>query len=180
MQSLRAQSGAPVPRAPQEPEPPVRVDGPYGRFGGPTSKPQVWIAAGVGITPFLALADALGAEGAPVQLIYAVRSRDKAAHLAEIEEIAARTERLSLTVWESAKDGRLTTDKVVEIAGDGLRKSRVMFCGPTAMRRSLSETLTQHGVSARNFHYESFEIRTGLGFRRLAAWLWERHQARRA
>ncbi len=157
----------------------VRVGGPYGRFGSRTAGRQVWIAAGVGITPFLALAESLPDDGAPVQLIYAVKSAETAAHMEEIKDISANNDRLGLTIWESRATGRLSASDIVAAAGGDLSGVKLLFCGPAAMRRSLSAALARYGVSSRNFHYEVFEIRTGLGLRRFAEWMWQRRQQQR-
>ena len=56
----------------------VRVAGPFGHFRLLTRNraPQVWIASGVGITPFVAWAQALPDDGAePVHLFYSARTR---------------------------------------------------------------------------------------------------------
>ncbi len=149
----------------------VSVDGAYGRFGQNPRGPQIWIAAGIGVTPFLSLARALGPESAPVTLIYAVRNAAEAAHLDEIRALADGTANLSVIIWESAESGRITADDLARIAKADLNKIKVLFCGPTPMRRSLASGLSVHGVSARRFHYEAFEICTGLGLRRLLGWL---------
>lgn len=154
----------------------VRVQGPFGRFGRTAKGPQVWIAAGVGITPFVALAESLPASAEPVRLIYAVRLREQAAHLALLEELARQKSNLDLTVWESATSGRLTADKVSEIAGPDLGSSNVLFCGPGAMREALGKSLTRFGISQRQYHYEEFEIRTGIGLESLLHWLWARRK----
>lgn len=157
----------------------LRVQGPFGRFGRARG-PQVWIAAGIGVTPFLALAGALPEDSAPVTMIYAVRDRATAPHMAELESRAASHDKITLVVWESKSQGRLDADKIAGIVGESLAKSTVSFCGPSDMRRSLSAGLAKHGVSARRFHFEAFEIRTGLGLRKLAAaaetW-WQRRAA---
>ncbi|GGE47935.1 ferredoxin reductase family protein [Actibacterium pelagium] len=153
---------------------PVTVEGPYGHFGRPGKTPQVWIAAGVGITPFTALAQSLAPDAAPVTMIYAFRSADEAAHLAELEAIAADKPNLTLVPWASEEKGRLDGEGVASITGKDLSGHRVLFCGPVAMRRALGLALAPFGLTARNYHYEAFEIRTGLGLRRLAIKLIDR------
>lgn len=153
----------------------LRVDGPYGRFGGNSKRAQVWVAAGIGITPFLALAEALSADGPPVDLIFCVRAAEGAPHLSQIKTLADANPRLQLTLWESQSSGRLTAEGIAAIVGD-LAGRQVLFCGPSAMRRALAAGLAAMGVSARNFHYEVFEIRTGLGLRRFAEWIWRQRR----
>ncbi|MEL7466846.1 MAG: ferric reductase-like transmembrane domain-containing protein [Pseudomonadota bacterium] len=149
----------------------VRVDGAFGHFGRSLKGQQIWIGAGVGITPFVALAEALSDGDGPVQLIYAVRTLDDAAHVRHLHDIAAGKANLDLTIWESAERGRLDPDSIAEISGHTLADCRVLFCGPGDMRRALAVGLQRHGVSQRRFHYEEFEIRTGLGVRAFLRWL---------
>jgi len=149
----------------------VRVEGPFGHFGQGVSGPQVWIGAGVGITPFLAMAEALASDAPAVTLFYAVRGRSEAPHLAALEALAAAKPNLRLVVWESAQSGRLTPDALVETVGTEFGDGAVLFCGPTSMRDALREGLARHGVSDRRFHFEAFEIRTGIGLESLARWL---------
>ena len=152
----------------------VRVEGPFGHFGRHLKGPQVWIAAGVGVTPFVALAESLGEDDGPVTMIYAVRNRAEAAHMATLEALAAENANLSLTLWESADKGRLNADTIARIAGSDLAAAKVLFCGPVEMRKTLAAGLSRHGVAQNRFHYEEFEIRTGIGLRRLARWLTSR------
>lgn len=146
----------------------VRIEGPYGYFGARLQGPQIWVAAGIGVTPFVALAGALEQGHGPVTLMYSVRDTDHAPHLAELQQIAQEKAQFTLIVWETAQTGRLTPEAIVAQAGDGLSATRVLFCGPVDMRRSLQAGLAAHGVTGRRFHYEEFEIRTGLGLRRIA------------
>jgi hypothetical protein len=46
------------------------------------------------------------------------------------------------------------------------------------MRKSMRDGLITLGVSTRRFHFEEFEIRTGIGLRRLSARLLARVIAR--
>ncbi|MEP3279555.1 MAG: ferredoxin reductase family protein [Stappiaceae bacterium] len=147
----------------------ARVEGPFGDFGIARG-PQVWVAAGIGITPFAAMAGALKADDGPVTLIYSVPERSKAAHLAELEATAASNSNLSLIVRETVREGRLNADIVADLAG-GVRDKTVLYCGPANFRKALSGGLRQHGVPARRFRYELFEIRTGIGMRRLLDYL---------
>ncbi len=152
----------------------VRVEGPYGRFGQGPARSGLWIAAGIGVTPFLALGQALAPSDPPVTMIYSVRDRSSAAHLAELEDLAAAKDNFRLELWESAARGRLTAEGATEFLNRSGDAARVMFCGPVEMRRSLAQGFAVSGVSPRDFHYEEFEIRTGLGLRPFARWLWDR------
>ena len=144
----------------------ARVEGPFGHFGG-VRGPQIWVAAGIGITPFAALAGALKEGDGPVTLVYSVREKSKAAHLGELEAVAKSNPNFTLLLRETAIEGRLTADHIAEIAGANLKKMHVLYCGPVALRDVLRKGLKSHGLSARRFRYELFEIRTGIGLKKL-------------
>ncbi len=150
----------------------AKVEGPFGRFINPAPKhPQIWIAAGIGITPFVAWANALPDDHAPVTLHYSVRHAAQAAHLDELQEQAKRLKNFTLHVHETHTGQRLTIE---DIASNDLSKTKVFFCGPEAMRKSLVNGFKMRGLSSRSFHYEEFEIRSGIGLRRFANYLLKR------
>lgn len=152
----------------------VRVQGPFGRFRYYGRGPEVWVAGGIGITPFLAWADALDVESPPVDLFYCVRSRMDAAHLNEIEKLTKMKPNLRLHLVVSGDGQRISADEIADAIGPNLRRAKVSFCGPNSLRASLRTGLQAHGVASRRFHYEEFEFRTGIGFKRLTRWLIDR------
>ena len=66
----------------------VLVQGPFGRFRFSGRAPEVWVAGGIGVTPFLTWAKALPDGAGPVDLFYCAQSRATAPHLDELEAIA--------------------------------------------------------------------------------------------
>ncbi len=152
------------------------LQGPFGRFTLPKApRPQVWIAGGIGITPFVAWAEALEVEGPECHLIHCVRARNQAPHLDRIEAIVASNPRLHLHVVETSQGPRLTADRVAELVGsETLSDATVAYCGPTALREVLRIGLRTYGVTARRFHFEAFEFRTGVGLEALALWVGKR------
>lgn len=117
----------------------VKVQGGYGRFvRRPTEQPEIWIAGGVGITPFVAWAQALTAKdmtlsSAEIHLFYCVQSREKAVHLSLFEQTMQTYANFHLHLIDSATMPRLDKDKILEEVGD-LSKSKAYFCGPRTMR----------------------------------------------
>lgn len=149
----------------------VRVQGPFGRFHLRGTGPQVWIAGGIGITPFLTWAVALDPEADHVDMFYCARTKVDAPHLSEIEAIAAAKPNLSLHVMLSSEGQRISGDGVAETVGSNLANAKIAFCGPLSLRHSLQSSLRTNGVTQRNFHYEEFEFRTGVGLNSLAKWI---------
>lgn len=151
----------------------ARVEGPFGHFGAAKGE-QIWIAAGIGITPFAAMASELKPGDGPVTLIYSVRNRSQAAHLEELELIAQQKPNLSLILRESAVEGRLTPNDVVSYISN-IKSVTVLYCGPVALRNALRAGLRARGLAARRFRYELFEIRTGIGLKRLLRYITSRN-----
>lgn len=152
------------------------VTGPFGHFSMPFGRdPQIWIGAGVGITPFIAFAESLKSrETGPVKLYYCVRERDDIPYVVELEKIAEEVSGLELIIVNSAEGVRLTPDRVATDLGGDLSQAHVFFCGPVAMRKALRRGLVLKGLRASRFHFEEFQMRTGIGLSTLAEWLWDR------
>jgi len=152
----------------------AQIEGPFGRFERPHRAPrELWIAGGIGITPFLAWAGAKQ-DATPVDLIYCVREASQAAHLEELRQLAETAPNLTLHIHESAQSGRLTAESALQLAGADVSDLTVSFCGPAAMRQSLAQDFGRLGLSGTKFRYELFEIRTGLGLRALSGWVQKR------
>lgn len=149
----------------------ARVSRPFGHFHCDNTRDQVWIASGIGITPFVAWAKSVGDVKGDVHLFYCVRSRALASHLRELETLAVRHANFHVHLMESQTMGRLTPNAVAAHITASRSNVGVAFCGPKAMREAFRHGLAAHGFSPRHFRYEEFEIRSGLGLRKLAAWL---------
>lgn len=148
----------------------VRVQGPFGRFQHSGKTQEIWVAGGIGITPFLAWAHALEESAEHVDLFYCVKSRDQAPHLSELEALAGAKPNLDLHLFVSNEGKRLSAKLISQCIQGNMSTMRVSFCGPVSLREALRKGLALHGVSARKFRYEEFEFRGGIGLKALAAW----------
>lgn len=151
----------------------ARVEGPFGDFNMPRGN-QIWVAAGIGITPFAAMAGTVTADSGPITLFYSVRDRQKAAHLQELEAVAVKHPNFQFVLHETGKVGRMTAATITERVGTDLKKMHVLYCGPSELRIALWERLREHGLVLRRFRYEAFEIRTGIGLHKLFNFILER------
>ncbi len=143
----------------------VLVEGPYGRLEllpATDDRPVLWIAGGVGVTPFLAAATASSsARSHRPQMIFCVRSRDDAPGLETLER-AADEGRIELHVFASAEGRRLSAEALDEVIADvSIAEAHVVMCGPTALVRDMRAALVARGVP--HVHVEGFDIRTGIG-----------------
>ena len=142
---------------------PVRVEGPYGRFdfGGAQAR-QIWVAGGIGITPFVARMqarvqdEAHAGAAAPVDLFYSTSAPDEG-FIARLRELAAQA-RVKLHVLVSQRDGRLDADGICRKVPDW-KLAGVWFCGPAGFGATLRDTLAARGLPAERFHQELFEMR---------------------
>lgn len=143
----------------------VVVEGPYGRLA-PISKHPVdhviWVAGGVGITPFLgASISRPPGDGPTPHLFYCVPSRRDAPAMESLEA-AARDGRIHLHVYASDERNRLQTHHILTATGaENLRNTHIVMCGPDSLVRSMRSGLRMHG--SRRVHVEGFDIRSGLG-----------------
>ena len=115
------------------------VEGPYGRFA-PLRDPsrQVWVAGGIGITPFLsALRTMTPGHGRTIRLHYCVRTAREALFPEELKARADEVGGVSVAVLESDAGQRIDADEVT----DGLDGSpghwSFWLCGPKPMVAAL-------------------------------------------
>ena len=142
----------------------VRLDGPHGSFEvlPSESRPTVWVAGGVGITPFLSALDAAAAHGIVPHLIYCIRDRDHAVALEELTE-AHDTGRIRLRVAVSSEGRRFDVDTFedLEIPVDQWPMAHVAVCGPAGLIESVTTAARTRRVD--RVHHEDFDLRSGLG-----------------
>ena len=138
---------------------PAAVDGPHGRFDRRrgTSR-QVWIGAGVGITPFLSWARSLDEELGAEQIDFYVTSRGRSPFADELEAIAARHPNLHLHIIDTAVDGHLEPERVLAQIPEPAGLS-VFMCGPKRMTTEFRDACRRAGVSPGNIHFEYFNWR---------------------
>lgn len=134
----------------------VRLQGPFGTFlSGRSAGAQLWIAGGIGITPFLA---ALRRDRCayPVALIYLYRSAQDAAYVDELKAIAEADPLLAL---HDVCAGGLPDFAALFGKVPDLRERNVQLCGPVPLIDAAREALGRHGVPADSIHFERFDFR---------------------
>jgi len=138
----------------------ARVQGPYGAFfkGAATRQPQVWVAGGIGITPFLSMARSLTEQAAPVDLYYLARNPDDFIGLDDLRAVANRFNNFRVFPLTAGDDQRPTIEAMLRHSGP--LADRVFFlCGPLPMVNELTVRLEGLGVPAAHVHTERFDFR---------------------
>lgn len=142
----------------------VRVEGPYGRFDlSRRSKraQQIWIAGGIGVTPFLAWIESLQAnpESAPAaELHYCTRDREIDAFVPRLEELCANLPTIRLHVHGARQGQTLSADTLASSRLSG-KSTEIWFCGPQGLAMKLKEGVRTSWEGRVRFHQEAFEMR---------------------
>jgi predicted ferric reductase len=139
---------------------PVQIEGPYGNFTFEDSCPtQIWIAGGVGITPFIAKMrqrQREHADGHEVHLFYTSENR----HDEGLEKLSALASDAGVH-WHfvhSPRDGFLTGERVRAGVPDW-NDASIWFCGPAAFGEAIRSDFAIHGLKPHRFHQELFAWR---------------------
>lgn len=135
----------------------VRLHGAFGNFLTELpATPQLWVAGGIGISPFLAL---LRAEPLrqPTTLLYLYRQPTDGAFLAELRAIADANP--LLTLRPVASGDALPDLAAVLPEGVALAGCECYLCGPPGLVAAVRRELQQRGIQARHLHFENFEFR---------------------
>lgn len=135
----------------------ARVEGPYGRLShtAVANPRQVWVAGGIGITPFLSMARSLDAAGHEIDLYYCTEHADQAYYLDELFAIADRDMRVRVIPVRKDSLGRVTAEDI-EGASHVLAKKDILISGPPAMIDNLTRQLRRLGVPRERIHFERF------------------------
>jgi predicted ferric reductase len=137
------------------------IEGAYGMFNYKTGGPkQIWIAGGIGLTPFLSFVrDMDGNLQHKVDLYYTVRHPEEAIFVNELEDACVKNPNLKVYVRYSAKEGSLTIEEIVKNAGGNISGYDVYLCGPLPMMQAFETKFIDLGLPKNNIHYEEFNFR---------------------
>jgi predicted ferric reductase len=139
---------------------PVTVEGPYGEFTFEDDcEHQLWIAGGIGITPFLSQLEHLSARGGATKRIdfwYCTRGKLAQQFPANLADMCRRSN-VNFIHIDSLQE-RLSPEALLATCRDSKRMS-VWFCGPDEMRKRLQMMLQRSGLPKGRFHYDSFRMR---------------------
>jgi predicted ferric reductase len=141
------------------------LEGPFGEFifDRAELKRQIWVAGGIGITPFLSMARSLPRSaglsrygGYDINMFYCVKNSDEAVFLKELEQIAERFSRFRVMPWYSDVSGFITAQAIEKRSG--LRDADIFICGPGKMIRSLRTQMIGLGVLKKRMYSEEFDL----------------------
>ncbi len=137
----------------------VALEGPYGCFDFSDEQPrQVWVGAGIGITPFIARLKQLAIAGdkRPIDLFHSSKEYEVTAleRLKSLAEAAG----VKLHIMIDDRDGFLNAEIIRSKVPDW-KTSSFWFCGPPKFGQKLRADFVGQGMSSKHFHQELFHFR---------------------
>lgn len=137
----------------------VTIEGPYGAFGqGPlTNQREIWIAGGIGITPFISLARDLKNNHRQADLFLSFKNPAEAIYVSELESIVGNDSRLKIFPFYSDEMGFLSADYIEKNSGP-LADRLIYICGPVGLMKALKTQFVSKGVAPANIHTEEFSL----------------------
>jgi predicted ferric reductase len=141
----------------------VSVEGPYGRFNYkrfPNSD-QVWIAGGIGITPFIGMVQDFDQDSSfkgDITLFYSVKHHDDLIGDLIFKNVVQKRQKFRYVPWISKERGRLSAKSLDAEIGN-LDSKEFFICGPTGFKEGIMRGLIKKGISKGKIHEEVFDFR---------------------
>ncbi|GKU25896.1 ferredoxin reductase family protein [Clostridium folliculivorans] len=134
------------------------VEGPHGNFDYKEgSKNQIWIAGGIGVTPFRSFLQAKVREDYSIDFFYAYNSEQDGAYLEELEKLTLDSN-VRLHLFNFKDKGFLSVEQMKNYT-ELNQVEDVYFCGPKGMRESLKTQFKKSNFNNINMHYEQFQFK---------------------
>lgn len=136
----------------------VKISGPQGEFyytGIRDAKTVVGVAGGSGITPFLAMAEAIadGTEDFNLTIIYGAKNKDELLFKEELDEITTKCKKVKVVYVLEDKDGFITSNIIKEnVEGD----FSLFVCGPRGLYKAMDKAAEELKLPRRRFRKEVF------------------------
>jgi len=140
----------------------AKIEGPFGIFSYQKSNnhDQIWIAGGIGITPFVGMAKNLlhDAKDYNIYLFYCIKEEEKAVYadlLKKIEQTISSS--LKVILFYSNENGRISFAKIKNLTDKAFQRD-AFICAPPKMIASLTADFVNNGVNKYQIHSEEFNF----------------------
>ena len=139
---------------------PAKATGPFGgfdyRLGG---QEQIWIAGGIGVTPFMSWIRSMDESfDRNVDFYYSLAHKSDALYLDEIDSAHHDHPSFHPHIIDASTDGQLTPEKALGDKSPG-SETWVYMCGPPGMMQAFSKGFHKLGIPTSRIRWEQFNIR---------------------
>lgn len=139
----------------------AEIEGAYGKFSysqfGDT--PQIWIAGGIGITPFLSMARSYDRESPPVHLFYSVVHKEELLdQMALRDYLPVHYPSFIYHPYVADEQKEFLNVKYIAEQVGGVGNKEIFICGPPPMMKALRTQFKELGVPNRKIHSEEFSM----------------------
>ncbi len=141
----------------------IALTGPMGAFYlRPITRPQLFLAGGTGLAPFLSMLELIATQGTdqPLHLVYAVTREADLVEIDRLQSLAAQIPSLQITTIVAdpganhPKQGYATDHLTAADLWDG--NADVYLCGPPPMVEAVRAHMKALGVTPASFLFERF------------------------
>ncbi|MFV0543279.1 MAG: ferric reductase-like transmembrane domain-containing protein [Marinicella pacifica] len=142
----------------------VTIEGPYGRFDFKRHKvkaEQIWVAAGIGVTPFLAWLEELHKhpeQMATAQMHYCTHDGITDPMVPRLQQLCKNLPGITLQIHDSQKGQKITPQDLLTQEATK-RVTEVWYCGPKGLAKLLESGLKKTIPDSLRFRKEAFELR---------------------
>lgn len=139
----------------------AEVEGAFGKFNYQrfANADQIWVAGGIGITPFLSMAATLDKTSPPISLFYSVVSKDELIGDKVFAGInPAKVDSFKYIPFITDETKKFIDANFLEEKSGNLKGKEIFLCGPPPMMKALRKQLRAKGVKSINIHSEEFTM----------------------
>ncbi len=138
----------------------VTIEGPYGGFnyrkGG---NRQIWIAGGIGLTPFISMANFFEEDPVhpTVDMYYSYRLEEDKILATKMKNLIHQYRSCRYFEVNTRKTIRITADKIFQESED-VERADIFLCGPSKMIEDLRKQFLRKGIKKDKIHLEWFKL----------------------
>lgn len=139
----------------------AEVEGAFGKFNYQrfANAEQIWVAGGIGVTPFLSMASTLDKNSPAITLFYSVVAKDELIGDKVFASInPAKTDTFKYVPFVTDETKKFIDAEFLEKNSGNLKGKEIFLCGPPSMMKSLRKQLKAKGVKSINIHSEEFTM----------------------